>query len=95
MELVELHVPSGVGGGMALALRVDGVTTNAVAFAYAPPSLHGVVPAVADATGDELTLAGANFGVDAPGAAGLDEAQAADVQALSEVLAQQVQVAQS
>jgi len=67
---VELRVPPGVGGGMGLALRIDDATTNAVAFAYAPPVLDAIVPAIADATGDVLTLAGANFGIEEPSASG-------------------------
>ena len=67
---VELRVPHGVGGGMGLALRIDDATTNAVAFAYAPPVLDAIVPAIADATGDVLTLAGANFGIKEPSASG-------------------------
>ena len=64
--LVAVRVSPGVGSGMILSLRVDGVSTNGVAFAYAPPVLHGVLPSVASAEGDTLTLVGANFGVDDP-----------------------------
>ena len=49
---VAVRVPPGVGKGILLSLNVDGKSTNAVAFAYAPPVLDGVLPSVASAEGE-------------------------------------------